>query len=332
MLTCIRCGQCLTVCPTYVLTGDEAEGPRGRIALGAGADRGTAAAHARPHRGTSTTAWSATPARPSARPASTWTRSRSRCAPRSSRGASAVASARCATSSSAGSSRHGRLPAAGRAAVALPAPRAAMAGAADGAAAAASSADTEALLPSLPLRFVRRAARPIRPRRHGRHRIGRAGRFFAGCVMSTALAEIDRATIRVLQRAGCDVTNTAGQGCCGALNAHSGDLTGLRSWRGATSRPSSATARRRSSSTRPAAARCSRTTPTICATTRPGPSGRGPSRLASGTSTEFLAERPPPTHTAGRGDGHLPGAVPPAPRAARQAQPRALLAGSPAWS
>ena len=48
--------------------------------------------------------------------------------------------------------------------------------------------------------------------------------FFAGCVMSTAMADIDRATIRVLQRAGCDVTNTAGQGCCGALNAHSGDL------------------------------------------------------------------------------------------------------------
>jgi glycolate oxidase iron-sulfur subunit len=42
--------------------------------------------------------------------------------------------------------------------------------------------------------------------------------------MSTAMADIDRATIRVLQRAGCDVSNTGGQGCCGALNAHSGDL------------------------------------------------------------------------------------------------------------
>ena len=52
--------------------------------------------------------------------------------------------------------------------------------------------------------------------------------FFAGCVMSTALAEIDRATIRVLQRAGCDVENTAGQGCCGALNAHAGDLEGAK--------------------------------------------------------------------------------------------------------
>lgn len=48
--------------------------------------------------------------------------------------------------------------------------------------------------------------------------------FFAGCVMSTALAEIDRATIRVLQRAGCDVTVVRDQGCCGALNAHGGDL------------------------------------------------------------------------------------------------------------
>jgi glycolate oxidase iron-sulfur subunit len=55
-----------------------------------------------------------------------------------------------------------------------------------------------------------------------------AGRvsFFAGCVMSTALADIDRATIRVLQRSGCDVVDTAGQGCCGALNAHGGDLEG----------------------------------------------------------------------------------------------------------
>jgi glycolate oxidase iron-sulfur subunit len=48
--------------------------------------------------------------------------------------------------------------------------------------------------------------------------------FFAGCVMSTALADIDRATIRVLQRSGCSVMNPSQQGCCGALHAHSGDL------------------------------------------------------------------------------------------------------------
>ena len=48
--------------------------------------------------------------------------------------------------------------------------------------------------------------------------------FFAGCVMSTALADIDRATLRVLQRSGLQVSNPAGQGCCGALHAHGGDL------------------------------------------------------------------------------------------------------------
>jgi glycolate oxidase iron-sulfur subunit len=48
--------------------------------------------------------------------------------------------------------------------------------------------------------------------------------LFAGCVMSTALADVDRATIRVLQRAGCEVELVAGQGCCGALHAHGGDL------------------------------------------------------------------------------------------------------------
>ena len=49
--------------------------------------------------------------------------------------------------------------------------------------------------------------------------------FFAPCVMSTVLADIDRATIRVLQRSGCEVSNPGGQGCCGALHAHGGDLT-----------------------------------------------------------------------------------------------------------
>jgi glycolate oxidase iron-sulfur subunit len=42
--------------------------------------------------------------------------------------------------------------------------------------------------------------------------------------MSTALADVDRATIRVLQRAGHRVHNPSGQGCCGALHAHGGDL------------------------------------------------------------------------------------------------------------
>jgi glycolate oxidase iron-sulfur subunit len=42
--------------------------------------------------------------------------------------------------------------------------------------------------------------------------------------MSTALADVDRATLRVLQRAGFSVSDPKGQGCCGALHAHGGDL------------------------------------------------------------------------------------------------------------
>jgi glycolate oxidase iron-sulfur subunit len=53
---------------------------------------------------------------------------------------------------------------------------------------------------------------------------GQPAAFFAGCVMSTALADIDHATLRVLKRSGYAVNNPAQQGCCGALNAHGGDL------------------------------------------------------------------------------------------------------------
>ena len=76
---------------------------------------------------------------------------------------------------------------------------------------------SERLLPDVPSRFVT-------PRGES-YTAGAAGvAFFAGCVMSTALADVDRATIRVLQRAGHTVRNPRGQGCCGALHAHSGDL------------------------------------------------------------------------------------------------------------
>lgn len=52
--------------------------------------------------------------------------------------------------------------------------------------------------------------------------------LFVGCIMSTAFAETDRATARLLARAGYRVTATTGQGCCGALNAHCGDREGAR--------------------------------------------------------------------------------------------------------
>jgi glycolate oxidase iron-sulfur subunit len=78
-------------------------------------------------------------------------------------------------------------------------------------------AEAEQLLPDVPSAFV-----VPHDETYG-HQGAVAVVFFAGCVMSTALAEIDRATLRVLERAGLCVTDPAGQGCCGALHAHSGD-------------------------------------------------------------------------------------------------------------
>jgi glycolate oxidase iron-sulfur subunit len=46
--------------------------------------------------------------------------------------------------------------------------------------------------------------------------------FFAGCVAQVTFAELNRATIRVLQANGCEVVVPAGQVCCGALAGHAG--------------------------------------------------------------------------------------------------------------
>jgi len=46
----------------------------------------------------------------------------------------------------------------------------------------------------------------------------------AGCIMQVAFAEVNEATVRVLQRAGCDVLAPAAQGCCGAIAIHAGDM------------------------------------------------------------------------------------------------------------
>lgn len=54
-------------------------------------------------------------------------------------------------------------------------------------------------------------------------RRGRAG-LLAGCILHTAYAEVDRATVRVLARNGWEVVVPAAQGCCGALHVHAGDV------------------------------------------------------------------------------------------------------------
>lgn len=52
--------------------------------------------------------------------------------------------------------------------------------------------------------------------------------LLAGCVMSAAFGDTDRATARVLAANGCEVHLSAGQGCCGALHAHRGERAGAQ--------------------------------------------------------------------------------------------------------
>lgn len=46
--------------------------------------------------------------------------------------------------------------------------------------------------------------------------------LLTGCVQGAFFPEVNAATVRVLQAEGCDVVIPRGQGCCGALSAHSG--------------------------------------------------------------------------------------------------------------
>ena len=52
-----------------------------------------------------------------------------------------------------------------------------------------------------------------------KYRVG----LLSGCIMSLCFADIDRATVRVLNKNGCDVFVPRAQTCCGALHAHDGD-------------------------------------------------------------------------------------------------------------
>ena len=46
--------------------------------------------------------------------------------------------------------------------------------------------------------------------------------MLGGCIANVCFARLNEATVRVLQKNGCEVTIPAGQTCCGALHVHSG--------------------------------------------------------------------------------------------------------------
>lgn len=79
--------------------------------------------------------------------------------------------------------------------------------------------DLEQLSPSAdPPFFFSQVGRTFPPEGPRRHRVA----FLAGCIANVAFARLNEATVRVLQKNGCEVVIPEGQGCCGALHVHSG--------------------------------------------------------------------------------------------------------------
>ena len=79
--------------------------------------------------------------------------------------------------------------------------------------------DLEQLAPSAdPPFFFSQLGRTFPPHGPRRHRVA----FLSGCIANVAFARLNEATVRVLQRNGCEVVIPADQGCCGALHVHSG--------------------------------------------------------------------------------------------------------------
>ena len=78
----------------------------------------------------------------------------------------------------------------------------------------------EAQMPVMGSRFFDAGGQLYPARGERRTTVG----LLSGCVMPLMQGDAMRAAVRVLQRNGCDVVTPAGQGCCGALNLHAGDL------------------------------------------------------------------------------------------------------------
>jgi glycolate oxidase iron-sulfur subunit len=67
--------------------------------------------------------------------------------------------------------------------------------------------------------FFSQIGRTFPPEGERRHRVA----FLAGCIANVSFARLNEATVRVLQRNGCEVVVPEGQGCCGALHLHAGE-------------------------------------------------------------------------------------------------------------
>ena len=85
-------------------------------------------------------------------------------------------------------------------------------------------AEMEQLLPAIPSHFFKPHAGIAPAIGARRARIA----MLDGCVMPLLFGAVNDATVRVLQRNGCDVIFPSQQSCCGALNVHNGETTAAK--------------------------------------------------------------------------------------------------------
>ena len=79
--------------------------------------------------------------------------------------------------------------------------------------------DLEQLAPSAePPFFFNQVGRTFPASGPRRYRVA----FMAGCIANVAFARLNEATVRVLQKNGCDVFVPRAQVCCGAIHFHAG--------------------------------------------------------------------------------------------------------------
>jgi glycolate oxidase iron-sulfur subunit len=214
---CVHCGFCLPTCPTYVLTGDEAESPRGRIYLMSLAERGETSIGGAftEHIDSCLGCLACVPACPSgvqynllieaARPRIEEEAPRSfgeRLFRRSVFGLFPYPRRlRVAAVFGVLYQRVGIRPK--RLLKRLPARVRAL----------------ESLLPPVRVRdLFARTPRATPPAGSARRRVA----LLTGCAQRVFFAKVNAATVRVLAAEGCEVVAPRGQGCCGALSLHSG--------------------------------------------------------------------------------------------------------------
>jgi glycolate oxidase iron-sulfur subunit len=192
--TCISCGFCLPACPTFQLTGEESESPRGRIELVEALQTGDLSLDdVRPHLDRCLGCRACEPACPSG--------VRYGEILELARGGGAVSRTRTVDAMLGAVRRPGLIGAAMRA-----------------------SRPFAALAPGALGAMGRATDRPARVAWERRSPGAPRAAVLRGCVMQYAFSPAQQAAVDLLADCGYDVVAADGQGCCGALHLHNGEL------------------------------------------------------------------------------------------------------------